>query len=149
MTHRRHKLKRIGTRYLRFFLCSLVGTAVEMGVLWLCSELIFSRYVGTYIVSPIIAFECGMFTDYMFYYHFVWHDRIHDHSLRSFLQRGLAFNLSCVGTLLCKLGVLLLVERLSGWSVLACNLLAICFSGIMNFVLSELAVFRGHKQRGH
>jgi putative hemolysin len=37
---------------------------------------------------------------------------------------------------------LLLFERWFGWSVVICNLLALCISGVLNFFLSEAVVFR-------
>jgi putative flippase GtrA len=41
------------------------------------------------------------------------------------------------------MGALLLIERFSGgWDVLICNILALCVSGIANFVLNEHVVFR-------
>ena len=57
------------------------------------------------------------------------------------------YNLSCTGTFLIKMGALLLIERFSGgWDVLICNILALCVSGIANFVLNEHVVFRKKNQ---
>jgi putative flippase GtrA len=44
------------------------------------------------------------------------------------------------------MGVLLLIERFSGgWDVLWCNILALCVSGIVNFIMNEHVVFRAKK----
>ena len=135
-------------RYLRFFVLSLAGTLVDIGVLWLCSTFIFHTYVGTYVVSPIISFECGVVTDFVFYYHFVWHERIVERSPRTFGRHLLKFNLSVASTFLLKMGLLILIERLSGgWHVVVCNIIALVFSGLMNFLLSEVLVFP-HKKVG-
>ena len=36
----------------------------------------------------------------------------------------------------------MLFERLLGWDVVWCNLLALCFSGVYNFVMGEKVIFR-------
>ena len=44
-----------------------------------------------------------------------------------------------------RLGVILLIERFTGWDVVFCSLLAMCFSGIINFILTNNLVFRKRK----
>ena len=44
-----------------------------------------------------------------------------------------------------RLGVLLLIERFSGWDVVFCNLTAMCFSGIINFTINNLLIFKKKK----
>ena len=40
---------------------SLLGTAVDTLVLWLCSHYIFSgSYAGRNVISPVISFECAV-----------------------------------------------------------------------------------------
>jgi putative flippase GtrA len=41
-----------------------------------------------------------------------------------------------------RLGVLLLIERFTGWDVVICNLAAMCFSGILNFAINNLLIFK-------
>ncbi len=138
------RLKQQLVRYLHFALSTLAGTAVDMLVLWLCSDYLFKgHYWGEYLISPFISFECAVLTNFVIAYFSVWKDRISARTVRSFFRHYAGYNLSCMGTFLLKMGVLLLIERLSGgWDVLICNILALCVSGIVNFVLNEHVVFR-------
>ena len=142
------RIKQQLIRYLRFALSTLAGTAVDMLVLWLCSDYLFKgHYWGEYLLSPFLSFECAVLTNFVIAYFSVWKDRISARTVRSFLRHYAGYNLSCTGTFLIKMGVLLLIERFSGgWDVLICNLLALCVSGIVNFVLNEYVVFRNKKQ---
>lgn len=141
------RYKGIAIRYLRFVLSTLAGTAVDMCVLWLCSHYLFKGYYwGEYLLSPFISFECAVLTNFAFAYYSVWRDRISAHTLRSFLRHYAGYNLSCTGTFLLKIVVLLFIERSSGgWDVLICNILALCVSGILNFALNEMLVFKREK----
>ena len=141
------RLKSLLIRYLRFALSSLAGTAVDMLVLWLCSDYLFKGYYwGEYLLSPFLSFECAVLTNFAFAYFSVWKDRISARTLRSFFRHFAGYNLSNTGTFLLKMGVLLLIEHYSGgWDVLICNILALCVSGILNFVLEEYLVFRRKK----
>jgi len=38
--------------------------------------------------------------------------------------------------------VLMLIQWFSKWDVVICNLLALCVSGIINFVMNEFVIFR-------
>ena len=138
------KVKQITDRFLRFSLSTLAGTAVDMLVLWLCSDYLFKgHYWGEYLLSPFLSFECAVLTNFVIAYYSVWKDRISVHNGRSFLRHYAGYNLSCTGTFLVKMGILLLIERFSGgWDVLICNLLALCGSGLVNFVMNEHVVFR-------
>ena len=143
----RNRLKQIVIRYLRFAFSTLAGTAVDMLVLWLCSDYLFKgHYWGEYLLSPFISFECAVLTNFVLAYYSVWRDRVSAHTFRSFFRHYAGYNLSCTGTFLFKMGALLLIERFSGgWDVLVCNILALCFSGIVNFVLNEHVVFKEKK----
>ena len=141
------KIKEISIRYLRFAASTLAGTAVDMVVLWVCSHYLFKgHYWSEYLLSPFISFECAVLVNFALAYFAVWKDRISAHTLRSFFRHYAGYNISCTGTFLFKMGTLLLIERFSGgWDVLICNILALCFSGILNFVLNEMLVFKRKK----
>ena len=138
------KLKATFVRYIRFSLSTLAGTVVDMLVLWVCSHyLLAGHYWGEYLLSPFISFECAVLTNFTIAYFSVWKDRVSVRTKRSFLRHYVGYNLSCTGTFLLKMGVLLLIERFSGgWDVLICNILALCVSGILNFILDDRLVFR-------
>jgi len=136
-----------GTRYIKFAVSTLAGTAVDMIVLWLCSDYLLPNvYWGEYLLAPFISFECAVLTNFIMAYYAVWRERISARTFRSFMRHYAGYNLSCTGTFLFKMGILLLVERLFGLDVLWCNIIALCFSGIANFLLNEFVIFRKPKK---
>ena len=133
-------------RYAKFAGTSAVGSIVDTLVLWLVSDLIFNRgYWGEYIISPLISFQCAVTVNYMISYFYVWKDRTMkrpDSSKGRFFKLYAAYNLSGSAVFLLRLGVLLLIERFTGWDVVICNLTAMCFSGIINFTINNLLIFK-------
>ena len=133
-------------RYAKFAGTSVVGSIVDTLVLWVLSDLIFTRgYWGEYIISPLISFQCAVAVNYMISYFYVWKDRTRkrsDASVRRFFRLYGAYNLSSSVVFLFRLGVLLLIERFFGWDVVICNLVAMCFSGIINFIINNLLIFK-------
>ena len=131
-------------RYAKFAGTSVVGSIVDTLVLWLLSDLIFTRgYWGEYIISPLISFQCAVAVNYMISYFYVWKDRTRkrsDASVRRFFRLYGAYNLSSSVVFLFRLGVLLLIEKFTGWDVVICNLVAMCFSGIINFAINNLVI---------
>lgn len=136
-------------RYAKFAGTSVVGSIVDTLVLWLLSDLIFTRgYWGEYIISPLISFQCAVTVNYMISYFYVWKDRTRkrsDASVRRFFRLYGAYNLSSSVVFLFRLGVLLLIEKFTGWDVVICNLVAMCFSGIINFAMNNLVIFKKKK----
>lgn len=136
-------------RYAKFAGTSVVGSIVDTLVLWLLSDLIFTRgYWGEYIISPLISFQCAVAVNYMISYFYVWKDRTRkrsDASVRRFFRLYGAYNLSSSVVFLFRIGVLLLIERFTGWDVVICNLVAMCFTGIINFAINNLVIFKKKK----
>ena len=133
-------------RYVKFAGTSVVGSIVDTLVLWILSDLVFSRgYWGEYIISPLISFQCAVSVNFMISYFYVWKDRTRkrsDASVRRFFRLYGAYNLSSSAVFLFRLGVLLLIERFFGWDVVICNLVAMFFSGIINFSINNLLIFK-------
>lgn len=131
-------------RYLKFIGTSIVGTSVDMLVLWILSSFAFTKgYWGEYIVSPVLAFQSAVLVNFTIFYFYVWKDRLApERNFRYFLKKYLTYNLSCSTVFLFRLGVILLIESFTGWDVVFCSLLAMCFSGIINFLLTNNLVFR-------
>lgn len=131
-------------RYLKYAGTSIAGTLVDTLVLWLMSDFVFREvYWAQYIVSPAISFQCAVITNYLIFYFYVWRDRTREDRRRhNFTRRFLAYDLSCTTVFLLRLLLLLMIERISGWDVVVCNLIAMCFSGILNFVSNNLIIFR-------
>lgn len=132
-------------RYAKFAGTSLIGSVVDTLVLWLMSDLVFTRgYWGEYIISPVISFQCAVAVNFTISYFYVWKDRTRkrkDVSIRRFLKLYTIYNLSGSAVFLLRLGALLIIERFTGWDVIICNLTAMCFSGIVNFTINNLVIF--------
>ena len=89
-----------------------------------------------------------MAVNYTISYFYVWKDRTRkrpDASARRFFKLYGAYNLSNSAVFLFRLGILLLIERFTGWDVVICNLVAMCFSGIINFAINNLLIFKKKK----
>lgn len=120
-----------------------LGTAVDTLVLWALSRHIFSgSYWTTYVLSPFLSFEVAVMCNFLCSYFWIWRERISHKNSASFWRHFLGFNLSSFVGFLVKMLFLLLFERMFGWSVVVCNLVALCISGVLNFLLSDALVFR-------
>ena len=120
-----------------------MGTAVDMLVLWICSHfLLKGSYFGEYILSPFISFECALLVNFVFQRNLTWRGRTDGKTLSSLNRLYLVYNISCTGVFLVKMAALLIIERLSGWDVLICNLLALCISGTINFLIGDKVIFK-------
>lgn len=130
---------------MKFLGTSIVGSLVDTLVLWLLSDLVFKGgYWGEYVISPLISFQCAVAANFVISYFYVWKDRTRarsDASAKRFSQLYLAYNFSGSAVFLFRLAVLLIIERITSWDVVVCNLLAMCFSGILNFAINNLVIF--------
>ena len=132
-------------RFPKFVAGNLLGTLVDTLVLWGFSHFVFQSYVGKVIISPVISFEFAVFSNFLFSYNMIWKDRISHRSGKSFIRHYGAYNASCTGGFLIKMGLLLLIQALTKWDVVICNLLALCVSGTYNFMMNELVIFKKRK----
>lgn len=135
------KLK-LAKRFAEFSASSLLGTAVDTAILWVFSKWVFHTYAGQFLISPAISFECAVLTNFIVAYFLIWKDRISARTSRSFLRHFAGYNISCLGAFIVKMIFLLLIQRLFKLNVIWCNLLALCVSGGLNFILNEKVVFR-------
>jgi putative flippase GtrA len=129
-------------RFPKFVAGNLIGTLVDTLVLWLFSHFVFHRYFGKVIISPVISFEFAAFANFLVSYYLIWHDRIEHDTRKSFAKHYAAYNVSCTGGFFIKMGALLLIQALTKWDVVICNLLALFVSGGFNFAMDELVVFK-------
>ena len=132
-------------RFPLFLAGNLLGTLVDTLVLWLFSHYVFSGYVGQIIISPIISFECAVFVNFLMAYYVIWKDRVSQLTPKSFFRHLGAYNATCIGAFLVKMGALMLIQWLTKWDVVICNLLALCVSGGLNFVMGEFVIFKKKK----
>ena len=134
-------------RLPKFIGANILGTAIDTVLLWLLSQHIFKGYVGEYIISPIISFECAVLSNFLFSYFGIWKDRAGKYDTKGFIRKYAIYNMSSSVVFILKMGILLCIELLAGWNVVVCNLVALCISGIVNFSLNEWVIFRGRKNR--
>jgi putative flippase GtrA len=126
-------------------LTSGLGALVDTAVLWFFSKFVFDSYVGDYIISPIISFEAAVLCNYFCAYKIIWGKRIPKKTKKTFLGRYLLYNASCSMVFLIKMGILLLIEKFTGWNVVICNLCALCISGCVNYAMNEWVIFKDRK----
>lgn len=129
-------------RFFKFVVSRLLGTLVDTLVLWILTRYLLFTYVGQYIVAPAISFEVAMFHNYVLSYYYIWNKYIPVKKARDFFTRLIAYNISSLLGFFVKMGFLILLERLFGWDVLICNVLALLISGFVNFFLAERVIFR-------
>lgn len=142
-------MRRVLIRYLKFMGTSVVGTIVDTLVLWILSDFIFTKgYWGEYVISPVISFQCALTANFLISYFYVWKDRtvVSGASTKRFFKLFFAYNLSGSAVFLLRLGALLIIEKFTGWDVVICNLLAMCVSGVLNFVINNLLIFKKKKR---
>ena len=132
-------------RFPKFLAGNLAGTAVDTLVIWLFSHFVFNGYVGKVIISPVISFEIANLVNFLICYYLTWNDRISQFSGKSFMRHYLAYNISCTGSFLLKMGMLMLIQYLTKWDVVICNLLALCVSGIFSLIMNEFVIFKKEK----
>lgn len=134
-------------RLSKVSVCSLLGTAVDMLVLWLCSDYLLHGYVGEHIISPCISFEFGVITNFFVSKHIVWRDRVMSSPQIPLWRRFAKYNLSCIFAFCIRISISLLLHHWSGWDVVPCNLIAMLLSGIVNFTFQNLFIFGNFKEQ--
>lgn len=127
-------------RFKKFFITSLTGTIADTLTLWVLASYVFDFYVGIYIIAPTISFEVAVFNNYIQSYFWIWDEKV-GKTRRDFFVRFIAYNVNSSLIFFLKLGLLLIVELLTGLHVVYCNLIALCFTGIINFLLQNHLIF--------
>lgn len=79
-------------------------------------------------------------------YFIVWRDRIKHRNTGDFFRHYAAYFGSCIGGFVIKMCFLQLFSVLLLWDVVWCNLLALCFSGLFNFVMNDKFIFKNKKE---
>ena len=141
-------MRRVLIRYLKFMGTSVVGTIVDTLVLWILSDFVFTKgYWGEYVISPVISFQCALTANFLISYFYVWKDRtvVSGASTKRFFKLFFAYNLSGSAVFLLRLDALLIIEKFTGWDVVLCNLLAMCVSGVLNFAINNMVIFKKKK----
>ncbi|MBO6096472.1 MAG: GtrA family protein [Bacteroidales bacterium] len=152
----RRSWKELLNKFVMFAVTSSVGTIVDLGLHWVLSTYAFrGNYWGSFWIAPSISFEVAAIANFCIAYFFVWKERISQHNARSFFRHLAAYNAACIGAFILKIlamqGIHFLFVSLD-WlqdttiEPVLCNLIALCFSGGFNFVMSEFVIFNKTKK---
>lgn len=139
-------------KFAMFAATSGAGTIVDLGLHWfLSSRWMVDNYLWTFWITPLISFEASVLTNFLIAYNFVWRERISHRNKRSFFRHYAAYNAVSTGVFFIKLLLMQGIHLLflgAGWfqnttyEPVLCNLLAICVSGCVSFVVNEFVIFR-------
>lgn len=136
------RVKQVLTQALKYSVTTLLGTATDTVVLWVLSTFVFDdNHFEQYVLSPMISFECAVIVNYCTAFFYVWRDRIAQRTKGAFLSHLWKYNLSCISAFVLKMIILNAIAFAFGWPAFICNLIALCFSGILNFSINEFLIF--------
>jgi len=126
-------MKRKGelTRFLKFCAVGLSGVLVNMGLLWLLTEI-----AGLfYLLSAAISIETSIISNFVLNDYFTFRDR-RSPQVKSFLSRLLKFNLVSLAGLGLNMGVLWLLTEVFGIYYLLSNLCGIAVATLWNYLVN-------------
>ncbi|MBQ0078155.1 MAG: GtrA family protein [Bacteroidales bacterium] len=127
----------------KYVLTTLLGTLVDCLVLWVMSTFVFAdNHVGQYVYSPMVSFECAVFVNFFTAYFYVWKERITVRSISSYFSHFWKYNISCLSAFLLKMVILNVLGATLKWEPVLCNIIALTFSGLLNFFINEFVIFR-------
>jgi len=131
-------------RFIKFTIRGLVGTVVDTAVLWLLTTYAFHTYFSKFILAPSISFEVGILVGYVIIYFWIWNHRVLN-NFKDFIRRIPKYNLAVLFSFGVKLALLNIIKQIFHFDVLICNLIALFFSGFINFFANEKIVFKEKK----
>lgn len=131
-------------RFLKFALRGIVGSGVDTAVLFILTRLFFHSYFTTYILAPSISFEVAILSTYLICYFWIWNHRVY-HNTNDFFRRIPAYNGAALISFGVKMALLITIERIFHFDVVICNLIALLFSGSVNFFIGEKIIFKEEK----
>ena len=126
-------MKRKGelTRFLKFCAVGLSGVLVNMGLLWLLTEV-----AGLfYLLSAAISIETSIISNFILNDCFTFRDR-RSPQVKSFLSRLLKFNLVSLAGLGLNMGMLCLLTEVFGIYYLLSNLCGIAVATLWNYLVN-------------
>lgn len=126
-----------GRRAFRFYLVGGIGIAVQLGTLAALT------HAGlNYVVATALAVEAAVVHNFVWHQHYTWGERL-TRGAGAYLWRLLKFN-STTG--LVSVGGNVIVMRLlvgeAGFRPVVANIITIASCSLLNFLVSDRAVFR-------
>jgi dolichol-phosphate mannosyltransferase len=131
-------------RFLKFCLVGGGGVVVNMGLLYLLTDLVGLYY----LLSSIIAIEIAIFNNFFWNDFWTWRDRRRKGSLQ-FFKRLVKYNLSAnFSSLVGNIATLWVLTSLLGWYYMYANVVGIAVGVILNFGLNDRWTYRRRKAEG-
>ncbi|MDP8227802.1 MAG: GtrA family protein [Candidatus Celaenobacter polaris] len=131
-------------RFIKFTIRGLIGAVVDTTVLWFLTTYAFTTYFAKYVLAPSISFEVAILVSYVIIYFWIW-NHIVLNSFKDFIRRIPKYNAAVLLSFGVKLILLNVIQQIFHFEVLICNLIALFFSGFINFFTNEKIIFKEQK----
>ena len=125
----------------KFFLTNFIGTTIDTIVIFIFKEWVFHSYFFVYIITPIIGFEIAAINNYTISFFWVWKDRTVKKP-KAFLKSFLPYNLTVSSVFGVRLILIVIISKIVKLDVVFCNLIALIFSGLLNYFGLDKLIFR-------
>ena len=124
------------SRFLKFSLVGVSGIVVNLGLLWILTEV-----VGLfYLVSAVFSIETSILSNFAL--NELWTFRDRSRSVKGVSKRALKFNLICVVGLLINIAILAALTELLGIYYMISALFGIAGALLWNYVMSAMWTWR-------
>jgi len=124
-------------RFVKFCLVGLSGVLVNIGLLWLLTDLI----AFFYLISAAISIESSIISNFTLNNYFTFADR-RSPGAKSFLSRLLKYNIVSLVGLVVNMGVLGLLTEVFGVYYLLSNLCGIAVAALWNYMVNTWWTWR-------
>ena len=124
-------------RFVKFCIVGASGILINMGLLWLLTELAGLPYP----VSAVIGIECAIISNFIFNNFFTFSDR-RSQTMKRFFSRLWKYNVISIAGLALNMGVLLLLTEVVGIYYLLSNLCGILVATLWRYILNSWWTWR-------
>jgi len=128
-------------RFSKFFITNLIGTTVDTIVIFILKKWVFHSYFYVYVLTPIIGFEIAALNNYTISFFWVWKDRTVKNT-KTFIKGFFSYNLTVASVFGLRLILIVIISKIVKLDVVFCNLIALVFSGLLNYLGLNKLVFR-------
>jgi len=123
---------RINVRFLKFCIVGGSGVIVNMGLLWLLTEIVGLYY----LISSAISIETSIVTNFILNDYWTWKD-VGGDGFKERLDRAVKFNMICATGLVINISILWTTTEVLGIYYLASNLFGIAGAMLWNFYMND------------
>lgn len=130
-------LRLCNSRFLKFCIVGGSGVIVNMGLLWLLTE-IAGLY---YLISSAISIETSIVTNFILNDYWTWKD-VGGDGFKERLYRAVKFNIICAAGLVINISILWAMTEILGIYYLASNLFGIAGAMLWNFYVNDKVTWK-------